>query len=101
MEQNELISKKQENFCKALNYIWYFLTLGSTITGCISSFTFASLIDIPIGITSSAIELKICPIAAGIKKYKSIIMKNKYKRDKLVLLAKSKSSRTEVLILKL
>ena len=28
----------------------------------------ASLIDVPIGITSSAIRLKVCAIAAGIKK---------------------------------
>ena len=41
----------------------------SAITGCISISAFAS-IDIPIGITSSAIELKTCAIAAGIKKYK-------------------------------
>ena len=36
---------------------------------------FASLVGIPIGITSSAIDLKICVITAGIKKYKSIIKK--------------------------
>ena len=41
-------------------------------------------------ITSSAIELKICVITAGIKRYKSIIKKQKKKHDKIVLLAKSK-----------
>ena len=45
---------------------------------------------IPTGITSSAIELKICEIAAGIKKYKSTIKKKKKKYDKIVLLARSK-----------
>ena len=44
------------------------------ITGCIS--ICASLLGIPIGITSPAIGLKIFPIAAGIKKYESIIKKN-------------------------
>ena len=53
---------------------------------------------ISIGITSSAIELKICAITAGIKKYKSIIKKKKKKHDKIVLLAKSKLSSIEVLI---
>ena len=51
----------------------HFLTLASTITGCISISVFASLLGIPIGITNSAVGLKICAIAAGIKKYKSVI----------------------------
>ena len=55
------------------------------------------LVDILIGITSSAIGLKICAITAGIKKYKSIIKKKKEKHDKLVLLAKSKLNSIEVL----
>ena len=40
---------------------------------------FASLVGIPLGITSSAIGLKLCAITAGIKKYKSIIKKKKKK----------------------
>ena len=60
---------------KRVNYIDHFLILGSTISGCISVSALASLIGIPIGITSSAIELKICAITAVIKKYKSIIKK--------------------------
>ena len=46
------------------------LILASTITGCISIFAFGSLVDIRIGITSSAVGTKICAIPAGIKKYK-------------------------------
>ena len=46
---------------------------------------------------SSAIGLKICPTAAGVKKYKSIIKKKKKKHDKIVLLAKSKLHSIEVL----
>ena len=57
-----------------------------------------SLIGIPIRITSSAIGLKTCAIAEGIKKYKSIIKKKKKKHDKIVLLAKSKLNRIKVLI---
>ena len=56
------------------------------------------MIGIPIGITSSAKELKICAITAGIKKYKSIIKKKKKKHDKTVLLAKSKLNSIGVLI---
>ena len=42
----------------------------------------------------------ICVITARIKKYKSIIKKKKNKHDKIVLLAKSKLNRIEVLIYK-
>ena len=55
------------------------------------SFCFASLPGIPIGITSSAIGVKFCAIAAGIKKYKSIIKEKKKKYDEIILVAKSKS----------
>ena len=36
---------------------------------------FTSLVGIPIGITSSAIRLKICAITAGIIKHNSILRK--------------------------
>ena len=50
----------------------------------------------PIGITSSAIGLKLLAIAAEIKKYKSINKKKKH--DRIVLLAKSELNSREVLI---
>ena len=63
------MSKKHKKVCTTLNYIEHFLILASTITRLVSIFDFASLVGIPIGITSSAIGLKICAITAGIKKY--------------------------------
>ena len=100
IEQNELMSRKHKKVCKPLNYIEHFLILASTITGCILISAFASLIAIPIGITSSAIRLGIFAIAAGIKNYKSITKKKKKKHDKIVFLAKSKLNKVEVLISK-
>ena len=97
---NGLVSKKDEKVCTTLNYIEKFLILASTITACGSISAFASLISLLIGITSSAIGLKICAITAGIKKFKSIIKKKKKKHDKIVSLAKSKLNRIEVLISK-
>ena len=94
------MSEKIKKVRTTLNYIEHFLILDSKITGCISISTFASLLDIPIGITSSAIRLKICPITAGIKKYKSILKKKKKKHDKIVLLSASKSNSIEALIFK-
>ena len=57
------MSRKQKKVCTTLKYIEHFLNLASTITGCISISDFASLFGISIGITSSAIGLKICAIA--------------------------------------
>ena len=58
----------------------------SAVAGCVSISNFASLVGIPIVITSSAVRLKICAITAGIKKYKSIIKRKRKKHDKIVLL---------------
>ena len=78
----------------------HFVISASTITGCISISAFASLFDIPIGITNSAIGLKIFAITVGFKKFKSIIKKKKKRHDKIVLLAKSKLNKIEVFISK-
>ena len=75
IKQNELMSRKHKKVCTTLNYIEHFLILASTITGCISISAFASLLGIPIGIMSSALDLKIYAIAGGIKKHKSTIKK--------------------------
>ena len=71
------MNKKHKKVCITLNYIEHFLVLASTITGCISISALSSSIGIPIAIKSAAVGLKICAIAAGIKKYKSIIKKKK------------------------
>ena len=93
-------STKQKRICTTLNYIEHFLILASSITGCTSISASSSLIGIPIGVMSPAIGLKICAIAAGIKRYKSIIKKKKKKHDKIALLAKSKLNSIEVLVSK-
>ena len=100
INRNELMSKKHKRVCTTLNYIQHFLILTCTITGCVSSSSFASLVGIPIGITSSAIGFKICVITVGVKKYKSIIKKKKKMHDKTVLLVKSKLNSIEVLLSK-
>ena len=62
--RNQLISKKHEKDCVTLSYIENFLILGSAITGCDSISAFASLVGIPIGVTSSG--LKIYAVTAAI-----------------------------------
>ena len=53
------MSKKHKKVCAALNYTEHFLTLAPATTVYTSIFAFACLIGILIGITSSAIGLKI------------------------------------------
>ena len=60
INRNKLTSKNHKKVSTTLNYIEHFLILGSTITGCVSISAFASLVGILIGITSSALGLKIC-----------------------------------------
>ena len=92
IEQNEMMSKEQK-VCTTVSYIEHFLILASPITGCITISAFASLLGLPLGITSSTIGLKIYATAAGIKKYRSIIEKH----DKIVLSAILKRNSIEVL----
>ena len=62
------MSEKYENTCKYLNYGEHLLILVSKVTGCVSISVLASLVAIAVGITSSAVGIKICTVTAGIKK---------------------------------
>ena len=79
---------KYQKTCKDLNYVEHLLILTSTITGYVSISAFASLVYARVGITGSAVGIKICAITAGNKKYKSIIKKKKKNHDKIELLGK-------------
>ena len=100
INQNELMSTKDKKVCRVLNYIKNSLIAIFTITCCVSISVFLSLVGIPMGIVSSTIGLKICVITAGSKKYRSIIKEKRKEHDKIVLLAKSKLTKIEVLISK-
>ena len=76
--------QKYKKTCKYLNYAKHLLILVSTFAGYVSNFAFASLVAISVGITSSAVGIKICTITARIKKYKPI-KKMKKKHYKILL----------------
>ena len=95
INHDDLMSEKSKKTCKYLNYVEQLLILVSTVTGCVSVSAFASLVFVSVGITSSAVVIKISAVTAGIKKYKSIIKKKKNKHDKLVLLGKTKLDTNE------
>ena len=67
INQNEIMSKEHKKVYIVLNCIEQLLILISTVNGCVFIFAFASLVNIPKGITTYAIGLKICIIAARIK----------------------------------
>ena len=85
VKHNDLMSEKHKKTCKYLNYVEHLIILVSTVTDCVSISAFASLVWVPVGITSSAIGIKICATTGEIKKYKSVIKKKKKKHDKMVL----------------
>ena len=84
IKNNDLMTEKYKKTCKYLNYVENLLILVSTVTAWVSISAFASLVTIPVGITSSAVGIKNCAITVGIKTYKLIIKKKK-KHDKIVL----------------
>lgn len=65
IKHNDLLSKKNENVCSALNYFEHFPVLISVVSG------------VPVGFASSAAGFNICAVTAGVKKYKPIINKRR------------------------
>ena len=47
------MSGKYKKTCKYLNYVEHLLILVSTVTGCDSISSFASLVSVPVGVTRS------------------------------------------------
>ena len=62
------MNQKYKKTFRYLNYVEHLSFLVSTITRCVSITAVASLLCVPVGITSSAIGIKICAITAVIKK---------------------------------
>ena len=63
-KQNVLIRKKFETNCNILNYTKQLLILASTVPGCVSISAFVSLVDICLGIASSAVGTQTCAVSA-------------------------------------
>ena len=98
IKQNKLIiSKKHKKVCKIFSYTKDLINLASTVAGCVSILTFASLTGIPVGIASSVATITICVITAEVKMSKSKISTKKKKHNKIVLIAKNMLDTVEVL----
>ena len=85
--------------CRALHYFEHFLFF-SAVSVYVSTYGFASLVGVLVGVASSAIGLQSCALTAGIKKYKSIIKKKRKNHNNIVLSAKSKLYTIQFLISK-
>ena len=79
IKHNDLMSEKYQKTCKYLNYVEHLLILVSTVSGYVLISALASLVCVPVNITSSPVGIKACAVTARIKKYKSIKKKRKEK----------------------
>ena len=70
--------------CAYISYVKHLLILASAFTSCISVSAFTSLVAVPLGITSSAVELRICGITTGIKKRKKISQLSRERRRNII-----------------
>ena len=61
------MSNKNKRAGGTLSYIEGFFALAFTVIRCVSISAFASLVNIPTEIMSSATRLDICTITAGVK----------------------------------
>ena len=74
--------------------------LTSTVTGCVIISAFTSLVAVPVGTASSAVDIEISVITVETKKCKAIIKRNKKKHGKIGLLGKPKLSTIKYRIFK-
>ena len=79
IKHNDLMSEKYKKECRYLNYVENLFIQSSAVSGFVSISAFASLVCVPVSITSSELGINICVIIAEIKKYKSIIKEKKKK----------------------
>ena len=100
IKHKDLMSEKYKKTRKYLNYVENLLLFSSTNTGRVSTSPFVTLVCIPVCITSSSEGIRLFGMIAGVKKYNSIIKKNKMKHGKIALLGKDKLNSIKVLILK-
>ena len=59
IKHNDLMREKYKKTCKYLNYVEHLLVLISTVNNCVSISAFALLVCVPVGITNSAVGIKI------------------------------------------
>ena len=86
VNHNDLKCEKCKKTWKYLIYVELLPILVSKVSACALISAFASLVCVPVGITSFALEMKVCAFTAEIKKYKSIMKKKRRSMIKSVVI---------------
>ena len=94
------MNEKRKKTCKYLKYIEQVFILASTVIGCVIISAFTSLVSVPVGIASSAVDIEIFVITVETKKCKAIINRNKKKHGKIGLPGKPKLNTIKYLMFK-
>ena len=86
INHNDLKCEKYKKTWKYLINVELLPILVSKVTACVLISAFASFACVPVGITSFAVEMKICAFTAEIKTYKSIMKKKRRSMIKSVVI---------------
>ena len=97
INQRKSCSKKLSKYVAVFDYIDQALIVLSATSGGVSIISFTSIIGAPVGIASASFTL-IFSLTTGIIKQLLNITRNKNKKHKIFMLAKSKLNSTETLI---
>ena len=98
INQRKSCSKKLNKYVTTFDYIDKILIVLSATTGRVSIMSFTSIIGAPVGIASTSFTLIFSLTTGIIKKLLSITKSKKKKRDKILMLAKSKLDSIETLV---
>ena len=95
IKERKLISKKLSKYVSFFDYFHKSLIVLSVTSGSVSIASFATVIRIPIGITSASLSLTISFCAGHVKKLLKATRNKKEKHNKIVTLARSKLNSIE------
>ena len=98
INQRKLCSKKLSKYVAAFDYIGKILIVLGATSGGVSIISFTSVVGAPVGKASASFALMLSLTTGIIKKLLSITRNKKKKRDKILMLAKSKLNSIETLI---
>ena len=88
--ERELMSKNLSTYIASFEYLDKLLIVLSVATGSISIASFATAIGVPVGIMSASCSLAFSITTRFVKKFLKTIRNQKEKRNRIVMLARSK-----------
>ena len=98
INQRKSCSKKLNKYVTTFDYIDKILIVLSATSSGVSIISFTSIVGSPVGIASASFTLIFSLTTGIIKKLLSITKSKKKKRDKILMLAKSKLDSIETLV---